>query len=132
MQRTSWGARLLAATAALALFAGSALAQDRPFHWLEDSTVSITTANTSAPVALKRMPSGITQIRIMTACATTIFIRKGTSASTTAVAATDLPVAPGSVEVLTLLNNETAPITHIAMISPSGSCTVYFTTGQGF
>lgn len=101
-----------------------------PFHWLEDATASITTANSSANVALKKMPTGRVQIRIYNAFTSPVFIRKGTD-STVAATATDLPIAPGATEVLTLNNNPSAPITHVAMISPTGSGTVYVTTGTG-
>jgi hypothetical protein len=122
------GAAAASIALACALAAG---AQQYPYHWLEDSTVSITTGNSSANVALKREPTGQFQIRVFNSCTTTVFIRKGTDSTVTA-AATDLPIAPGSVEVLTLQNNPTAPITYLAMISPSGSCTLYVTAGVGF
>lgn len=122
--------RLLAVLLALAC-ASPSFAQTAPFHWLEGTTVSITNNNSSGNVALAKRPTGPFQIRIYTPCATPVFIRKGTDSTVTA-AATDLPIAPGSVEVLTLLNDPTAPITYMAMISPSGSCTIYFTTGIGF
>lgn len=122
--------RLLAALLALA-WGSPVLAQTSPFHWLEGATVSITTGNVSANVALLKQPTGEFQIRLYTSCATPVFIRKGTD-STASASATDLPIAAGSVEVLTLRNNPTAPVTYMAMISPSGSCTIYFTTGEGF
>lgn len=117
------------ALAALAI-AAPACAQMDPFHWLDSSTVSITTGNVSANAALLKMPSGKTQIRIVSTCATVVFVRKGADATATATA-TDFPIAPGSVEVLTLRNLDSAPITYLAMISPTGSCTIYITTGLG-
>jgi hypothetical protein len=111
--------RLLAAFAMLAA-ADAAGAQTAAFHWLEDSTVSITTGATSANVALKRVPSGATQVRLYSSCATDVFIRKGVDGAVQA-SATDLPEAPGSVEVLTLNDNPASPIAYIAMISPGGT-----------
>jgi hypothetical protein len=123
--------RLLAALAVL-VTATPVLAQNMaPFHWLDSSTVSITTGNVSANVALLKLPTADFQIRVYTSCATPVFIRKGQDATVTATA-TDLPIAPASVEVLTLRNLPAAPVTYLAMISPTGSCTVYFTTGAGY
>jgi hypothetical protein len=116
--------------ALLAMDVRTALADPVPFHWLEDSTVSTSNNNSSSSVALKKMPTGEVQIRIVSNCATLMYIRKGTDSTVTATN-TDLPIAPNEVEVLTLNNNPNAPITHLAMISPSGSCTIFFTTGSG-
>ncbi len=99
-----------------------------PFLWLEDATVSITTGNSSANVALKKMPTGKAQVRVFNAFTSTQFIRKGVDATVAAVAATDLPVAPGATEVFRIDNTSNPPITHIAMISPTGSGTLYVTT----
>lgn len=104
-----------------------------PFHWLDDSTVKITatTAGTDR-AALKRMPTGRVQIRIHNAGTGLVFIRKGTDATVTASASTpDLPVPAGELEVLTLSNNSSAPVTHIAAVAATGSSDVYITVGQG-
>jgi hypothetical protein len=102
-----------------------------PFHWLESATVSIaaTTAGTDR-AALAKLPTGKVQIRLYNAGAGIVFIRKGADATATASVA-DLPIAPGSVEILTLSNNPASPITYIAAISASGSNTLYVTTGAG-
>jgi len=118
------------ALAAAVICAAPARAQMDPFHWIDGATASITTGNASANVALLKMPSGKTQVRIVSTCATVEFVRKGADNTVTA-AATDFPVAPNSVEVLTLENLPTAPVTYLAMISPAGSCTLYITTGLG-
>jgi hypothetical protein len=121
----------IAAAMLLALAGASqAIAQMAPFHWLESATIALTNNNSSTNAALLRMPTGVTQIRVASNCATWMYIKKGTDSTVTATAS-DLPIAPGEVEVLTLQNNPTAPITYIAMISPSGSCTLYVTTGEG-
>jgi hypothetical protein len=102
-----------------------------PFHWLEGATVSIAAAQAGTDrVALTKMPTGHAQIRVYNASTSAIFIRKGTDATVTA-ALTDMPIAPGATEVLTLANNPSSPITHIAAISASGTNTLYITTGSG-
>lgn len=122
----------LAALLALAcLFAPRlGLADQYPFHWVESATVSIATGNSSASAALLKVPSSQMQIRLYNSCATTVFIRLGQS-TVTATAAADLPIAPGSVEVLTLHADPLNSTAYIAMISPSGTCTLYITTGEG-
>jgi hypothetical protein len=124
--------RLGAALCALALpFASHAARADvRPFSWQDATTVSVTTGASSAAVALQGMPSGQAQVRIVSTCASVVFVRKGGSAAVTATAA-DMPIAPGEVEVMTLIDPPSNPTTYLAMISPSGSCTVYFTIGAG-
>ena len=102
-----------------------------PFHWLEDATVDLAVTQTSGAAKLLRMPTGPTQVRVANSGAKVARIRKGVSASVTALA-TDMPILPGSVEVLTVLNDEKAPITHIAAICASGeTTTLSFTTGAG-
>lgn len=101
-----------------------------PFCWLEDATVSIAAGATSLNVALKKMPTGTAQVRIKNDSTSTIFIRGGANSSVAATA-TDLPIGAGVTEVLTLNNSPSAPTTFIAAISPSGSGTIYFTTGAG-
>lgn len=100
------------------------------FHWLDDGTTKISATTSSANGALKRMPTGVTQLRVYNAGTTLAFIRKGTD-STVFAAATDLPIAPGELEVLTLQNNPASPITHIAAIFATGSGDVYVTVGSG-
>lgn len=103
---------------------------DLPFHWLDGATVSIAaTSAGSDRAALAKMPTGRTQIRLYNAGTATVFIRKGTDATVTA-GATDFPIAPGSIEVLTLANRDAAPITHIAAYCAS-TATLYITTGEG-
>lgn len=101
-----------------------------PFHWLEDATVSIACSVASAVGALLKMPTGKTQLRFHNRGTVVVHIRKGTSASTTALV-TDMAIAPGSVEVLSVNNTERAPITHIAAITDSGTATLDVTTGAG-
>jgi len=101
-----------------------------PFHWLESATVKIDASTTSANAALLKMPTGITQIRLYNSGSVPVFIRKGTDSTVTGLIS-DMPIAPGSVEVLTLNNNPTAPITHVAAITASGTASLYVTVGQG-
>jgi hypothetical protein len=122
---------ILVAAAGLTLAGvAPAFAQLDPFHWLDGATVSITTGNTSANIALAKMPTGRTQVRLASNCATWMNARKGASSGAVATTA-DLPIAPGEIEVLTIDNEPNAPITYMAMISPAGSCTLYVTTGSG-
>jgi hypothetical protein len=101
-----------------------------PFHWLDSATVSIAATNSGSDrAALLRMPTGETQVRVYNAGASVIFIKKGIDASVTATA-TDMPIAPGAIEVLTLTNNPTAPITHVAAYCATTG-TLYITTGRG-
>ena len=102
----------------------------KPFHWLENATVSIAATTSSANVKLLRPPTGSFQLRVFNSGTTPIAIRKGVD-NTVAALVTDMPIAPGATEVLTLNNSETAPITHIAAIALSGAGTIYFTTGAG-
>jgi hypothetical protein len=104
-----------------------------PFHWLEDATVKITATTSGADrAALKKMPTGRVQIEVYNSGAAPVFIRKGTDATVTASASNpDKPIGPGVTEVLTLINRPTAPITHIAAVTVSGTADVYVTVGAG-
>ena len=104
-----------------------------PFHWLEDATIKITaTTSGTDRGALKRMPAGRVQIEIYNSGAVPVFIRKGTDATVTASSSNpDKPIGPGVTEVLTVINRPTAPITHIAAVTASGSADIYITTGVG-
>jgi hypothetical protein len=101
-----------------------------PFHWLEDSTVSISVSGTSAAGALLKVPTGRVQIRFHNRGTVPVHIRKGTSSAVTALT-TDMALAAGSVEVFTLNNNPASPITHVAAITDSGTATLDVTTGAG-
>ena len=100
------------------------------FHWLEDATVDIAVTTTSGVGALLKMPTGKVQLRFFNNGTVPVRIRKGTALATTALV-TDMPIGPGSSEVLTLNNPPSAPITHIAAITVSGSATLSITTGAG-
>jgi len=103
---------------------------EHAFHWLEDATSTVTATTSSQAVAILRRPSGRFQIRIYNGHTAVIYIRKG--AATTAIAtATDLPIAPGSVEVLTINNADQSNITHIGVLAASTSGPISITTGAG-
>lgn len=105
-----------------------------PFHWIEDATVKITATTGGADrAALKKMPTGKVQVEIYNSGTVVVFIRKGIDATVTASSSNpDKPIAPGAMEVLTLNNSPSAPITHIAVVAASGTADVYITVGAGF
>lgn len=101
----------------------------KPFTPTDDATASIAVTTASASAAIKRQPTGAHQIRLYNAGAATLFWAFGDAAVTASL--TDVPLPPGAIEVITLANAANAPISHIAAITPSGSATLYATTGQG-
>lgn len=65
------------------------------------------------------------QIRFYNAGSVPVFVRWGVGAQT-AVAATDMPIAPGAIEVFSKGDADT-----LAGITASGTATVYITAGDG-
>lgn len=106
---------------------------DTPFSWLEDATVKIVaTTSGSDRARLLKMPSGSVQLEFFNAGAVPVFIRKGSDATVTASAGNpDKPIAPGAMEVLTVINTPSAPVTHVAAATASGTADLYVTTGVG-
>ncbi|HEY8003840.1 MAG TPA: hypothetical protein VIE16_06400 [Phenylobacterium sp.] len=106
---------------------------DTPFSWLEDATVKIAaTTSGSDRARLLKMPTGSVQLEFFNAGAVPVFIRKGADATVTASASNpDKPIAPGAMEVLTVVNTPSAPITHVAAVTASGTADLYVTTGTG-
>ena len=104
-----------------------------PFSWLEDATVKITaTTSGSDRARLLKMPTGSVQLEFFNAGAVPVFIRKGSDATVTASANNpDKPIAPGAMEVLTVINTPSSPVTHVAAVTLSGSADLYITTGAG-
>lgn len=102
---------------------------EHAFHWLEDATSTVTATTSSQAVAILRRPSGRFQIRIYNGHTVAIYIRKGTSI--VVATATDMPIAPGSVEVLTINNADQSTITHIGVLAASTSGPISITTGDG-
>jgi hypothetical protein len=105
----------------------------KPFHWLDDATVKITATTSGTDRAkLLRAPTGEFQLEVYNSGAATVFLRKGKDATVTASASNpDKPIAPGATEVLTVNNDPTSPITHIAAVTATGSADIYFTVGAG-
>lgn len=102
-----------------------------PFLWVDDATTTISCSTTSANGALLRTPNGSDfQVRVYNAGTVPAFIQKGYDAAAMATTA-DMPMAPGSVEVLTVRNTAAAPVTHIAAITASGTASLYVTVGAG-
>ena len=95
------------------------------FTPVETKTLSGT--DTSSSVTFTTATGGaVSQIRVVNTGANTVFLRWGTSAQT-AVAATDLPVPAGAVEIF---NKGHATI--VAGICASGqTATVYISAGEG-
>lgn len=105
-----------------------------PFHWANGSTTTLVTGAASAYAAFTKLPNGKGQFRYYNAGSTVAFLRKMNQADVdAAVAATaaDFPLPPGITEVLTLSNRDASPIVGLAIISPGGAGTVYFTPGDG-
>jgi hypothetical protein len=91
---------------------------------------TISLAVTSSTGAAKLTNVNPQAVRVYNAGTAVAFIKAGDS--TVTAATTDLPIAPGVVEVLDMKATfGTAPLTHIAGITSSGTATVYFTCGQG-
>lgn len=103
-----------------------------PFHWLEGATTTISATGTSSDNALLKVPTGKFQLRFYNSGTVTVFIRKGSNGVAAVATAADLPIAPGSVEVLTVNNNPSAPITSIGAITAGTAATLYVTVGAGF
>jgi FtsP/CotA-like multicopper oxidase with cupredoxin domain len=102
-----------------------------PFHWLDGATVVANATTSSTDYPLLKVPTGRTQLRFYNAGAVPVFIRKGSGGVAATATVTDLPIAPGSIEVLSVVNSPNAPITSIGTITASGSATLYITTGVG-
>lgn len=91
---------------------------------------TISLAATTSSGAAKLVNPNAQTVRVYNSGVVPVFIKAGTSSVTAAT--TDLPVAPGAVEVFDLKAAASgAEMTHIAGITGSGSATVYFTTGMG-
>jgi hypothetical protein len=102
-----------------------------PFEWLNDATVKIaaTTSGTDR-AALLAMQIGEIELELYNSGTNIVFVRQGTDATVTASStAPDKPIPPGGRQVLAVQNPSSAPITHVAAVTASGTATLYITTG---
>ncbi len=98
------------------------------FQAYQNSTVNLAVTNSSGNVALPtRASNGNQTIRIYNKGATEVFIRFGTDSTVVASASTDMPIAPGEIEV----QGCPASFTYVAGITASSTATIYFTLGFG-
>ena len=102
-----------------------------PFLWLDGATVAVSVASASSDNPLLKIPTGEAQLRFYNAGPAAVFVKKGTGGVSATATTADFPIAPGSVEVLTVNNNPKAPITSVGAITASGAATLYITTGAG-
>lgn len=103
----------------------------QPFRPVFDATVKVVADTNSERVAVSSgfPATGNYQIRLYNAGAGVVFVKPGIV--TTDASADDLPVPPGAVEVITVSSTTTAPITHIAALTLSGTADLYITPGSG-
>jgi hypothetical protein len=102
------------------------------FNWLEAGTITVSATTTSSDNPLGgKVPAGRFQLRVYNAGAVPVFIRKGSGGAAATAVLTDMPIAPGAVEVLSVDNSPSAPITSIGAITGSGTATLYVTIGEG-
>jgi hypothetical protein len=103
----------------------------KSFNPTAGATVSLAAGTSTGRVKLGGQPSAETliQCRVYNSGTDVAFIRQGDSTVTATV--TDMPIAPGEIEVFTFnLPNSTGGL-YVAAITASGTPTLYFTTGVG-
>lgn len=101
-----------------------------PFQPILDATAPLAATTTTGRIALGGTPrTAAFQVRVKNAGAAEAFIRFGDS--TVAATSADMSIASGGVEVFTISNPGTRPVTHVAAITTSGTAALSFTTGQG-
>lgn len=99
----------------------------KPYSFKQGGTVSVSAGTTSANVAIDLSSGLYQQVRIYNASDVTIFVNFGDSNSIDA-GTSDLPIASGSVEVISI----SPTTTHAAAESITGSAnTIYFTPVRG-
>jgi hypothetical protein len=116
-----------AALVALALAAPVPVAAQSaftPFGSTPDVGTATTTTSTTA-LTLPSPPPRRIQLRIYNTCATAPFIAWGTSGITATTAR--MPLGPGAIELFTVPEGTT----HVAQITSSGTCSIYYSPGQG-
>jgi len=92
-------------------------------------TVSINVASSSANVQVSGFSDNEGAMRIYNEGTATAFINVGFD-NTVAAALTNLPIAPGSVEVITLNVPNNASL-YVAAIAAGATGKIYFTPGEG-
>jgi hypothetical protein len=100
-----------------------------PFHPVDDATTTIAASTASVRGAIKKRPTGEFQIRIHNAAAALAFYRIGDS--TVVATNTDIPLPAGALEVVTVMDSDATPETHVAAILASGTGSIYITSGAG-
>lgn len=85
-------------------------------------TVNIAAGTTSGRVQITSS-TGLGEYRVYNSGASTVFIKEGDG--TVTATTSDLPIPAGAVEVLSFGS------TYIAAITATGTCTIYFTPGDG-
>lgn len=97
-----------------------------PFTPAKNGTITVSATTTTGNSALK-VPSARDQVMVTNdAGGSTAFIEFGDS-TVEAVAATSTPVLPGAAYIFTI----NPGMTHMAVITGTGTATVYATVGQG-
>lgn len=97
--------------------------KDTPFQPEVGKTVTLSATTSNTPVTIQ---VAYGQLRVYNAGSVPVFFRTGIGAQT-AVAASDMPIAPGTVECFTVGPDHTGA----AGICASGSATLYLTPGFG-
>lgn len=100
-----------------------------PFCPIDDATASVSVTTSSAASLIKADPEGSFQLRLYNAGTATVFYAVGGASVTAAV--TDVPLPSGAIEVITVQNPQSSPVTHIAAITASSTATLYASTGFG-
>jgi hypothetical protein len=98
-----------------------------PIQIVPQGTITISATTSSAATALATAGlGGVRQLEISNAGTGAVFVETGASTITAAVAS-GYPVLPSQCKVITI----NAAVTHIAMITGSGTQTVYVSVGVG-
>jgi hypothetical protein len=93
-------------------------------------TVSLSATTSSSRVLLGGLAGKLrVQVRLYNTGSVPVFVSFGTDQAVAAV--TDMPLAPGVPEIVTLQDGNGAA-RYLAGITASGSATVYATVGEGF
>jgi hypothetical protein len=99
-----------------------------PIQIVPQGTITISATTSSAATALPTVGlNGVRQLEISNAGTGAVFVETGTSSAITAAVASGYPVLPSQCKVITI----NAAVTHIAMITGSGTQTVYVSVGVG-
>lgn len=101
-----------------------------PFSPSPGGTITAAAGVTAAASMLGAMPrTGPFQVRIENPGSTEVCFKFGDS--TVQAALTDHAIPGGAIEVLTVQNPQARPVTHVSVITASGSASPKFTVGIG-